>query len=149
MRWTPLILVLMGAFALPPALVAQEAEDEPDMLRLSFFMCDTNRLDEALAEAESQVIPVWKELVKEGMVESYGYFVHRWADEWNVGIYTIAESIDAVIKASEEAGRRLEARYGDAPSVFGQACPHHRDGFYAFGPGTGDDEEDEDDEGGS
>ncbi len=98
-----------------------------------------------MEEAESRVIPVWNDLVKEGMVQSYGYIVHRWADEWNVGIYTIAESIDAVIKASDEAGRRLEAVFGDAPSAFGQACPHHRDGFYAIGPSTQDDE----DEGGS
>lgn len=149
MRRAPLMLILLGALAFPSALAAQEDDDEPETLRLSFFMCDTNRLDEALAEAESRVIPVWKDLVNEGMVESYGYFVHRWADEWNVGIYTIGESIDAVIKASEEAGRRLQERYGDTPSTFGEACPHHRDGFYAFGPGTGDDEEDEDDEGGS
>lgn len=53
---------------------------------------------------------MWKELVKVKMVESYGYFVHRWADEWNVRIYTVASSIDAVIKASEEAGRRLQQR---------------------------------------
>ncbi len=148
MRGTPLILILLSAFALPPALAAQEDDDAPEMLRLSFFMCDTNQLEEALAEAESQTIPVWNELVKEGMVQSYGYIVHRWADEWNVGIYTVATSIDAVIKASDEAGRRLEARYGDAPSVFGQACPHHRDGFYAIGPTT-DDDDDDDDGGGS
>jgi hypothetical protein len=137
MRLLPLILILVAAIAAPPTLVAQEGEDAPSMLRLSFFMCNTTRLDEALQEAEEKVIPVWEELVAEGMVDNYGYIVHRWADEWNVGIYTIAESVDAVIKASEEAARRIEQRYGDSADAFGQACPHHRDGFYAFGPSTG------------
>ena len=143
MRGISVVLVLLAAIAMPQNLVAQEDDDSPSMLRLSFFMCDTNQLEAAMAEVEAQDIPVWQELVDEGMVESYGYFQHAWASEWNVGLYTVAESIEAVIAASAEAGSRLEARYGDDQGVFGQACPHHRDGFYTFGPST----EDDDDEG--
>jgi hypothetical protein len=106
-------------------------------------MCDSNQLGDVLEEVESQNIPVWDELVDEGMVQSFGYFVHSWASEWNLGVYTLAESIDAVIKASEEAGQRLDERYGDAQSVMSEACPHHRDGFYDMGPSTGGDEEEE------
>ncbi len=148
MRGLPLVLVLLAAIAAPGNLVAQEEDDSPPMLRLSFYMCNTNRIDDAMEEVESQDIPVWNELVAEGMVEDYGYIIHRWADEWNVGIYTIAESIDAVIKASAEAGRRIEERYGDGPNVFGEACPHHRAGFYVVGPSTDDDEDDDAGEGG-
>lgn len=149
---SPVVLMLLAALAAPAGLSAQQAQQQaqpqaeegpPSTLRLSFFLCDGNRMDEALEEAETRDIPVWKELVAEGMVENYGYIVHSWASEWNIGIYTIAESIDAVIKASEEAGRRLDEKYGDAESVFDQACPHHRDGFYTFGPSTDEDEEGE------
>ncbi|UCF18817.1 MAG: hypothetical protein JSU87_12890 [Gemmatimonadota bacterium] len=140
MRSYSLVLILLAAIATPANLVAQESESPPT-LRLSFFMCDFNQLDAAMEEVESQVIPVWDELVKEGMVMSHGFFVHSWASEWNVGIYTVAESIDAVIKASDEAGRRLAARYGEDPGAFGTACPHHRDGFYVMGPSTGNEEE--------
>jgi hypothetical protein len=143
MRRLSTLLILLAAIAVPKGLLAQESETPPT-LRLSFFMCDFNKLGEAMDEVETRVIPVWKELVEEGMVENHGFFVHSWASEWNVGIYTIAPSIDAVVKASAEAGRRLEAMYGDGPSVFGQACPHHRDGFYVIGPSTGDDDEDDD-----
>ncbi len=146
MRSLSLVLILLAAIATPATLAAQE-DESPPTLRLSFFMCDFNQLEAAMEEVESQVIPVWNELVKEGMVMSHGFFVHSWASEWNVGIYTVAESIDAVIKASEEAGSRLEARYGEGPGAFGQACPHHRDGFYTLGPSTDDD--DDEDEGGS
>lgn len=138
MRSIPVVVLLLAAAAFPSTLAAQAGEEGPPTLRLSFFMCDTNQLDAAMAEVEARDIPIWKELVAEGMVLNYGYFRHSWADEWNVGIYTVASSIDAVIKASEEAGRRFEARYGDGPDTFGQACPHHRDGFYTLGP-TADD----------
>ncbi len=104
-------------------------------------MCDFNKLDEALEEVEAQNIPVWNELIAEGMVESHGYFVHAWASEYNVGIYTIGESIESIIAAVEESGQRLGDRYGDGPSAFGQACPHHRDGFYVLGPSAGSDDE--------
>ena len=124
----------------------EEPEEEPPIVRLSFFMCDLGggngeRIEE---ELESQVIPVWKELVSEGRgVQDYGYIFHWWADEWNVGIYTIAESIQAIIDAEEEADNRLEQRYGEGPTAFGQACPHHRDGFYTLGPNTGPGPEEE------
>ena len=146
MRRLPLVLVLLAMIAAPGSLVAQEEDEDesPMTLRLSFYMCDSNRIDEALEEVESQDIPVWQELVDEGMVENYGHIVHSWASEWNIGIYTIAESIDAVIQASQEAGSRLEEKYGeDAPNVFGEVCPHHRDAFYTFGPSTEDADDDD------
>ena len=90
-----------------------------------------------MEEVEAQSIPVWNELIAEGMVESHGYFVHAWASEYNVGIYTIGESIASIIAAVEESGQRLEELYGDGPSAFGEACPHHRDGFYVLGPSAG------------
>lgn len=135
-----LLVPLLAALAIPGTLVAQEEGDQPPALRLSFYMCDFTKLDEAMEEAESQSIPVWNDLIAEGMVQSHGYFVHSWASEYNVGIYTIGESIESIIAAVEESGRRLQERYGDGPSAFGQACPHHRDGFYVLGPSAGMDE---------
>lgn len=133
-----LALAAVTALALPLTAVAQEEEPDPPVLRLSFFMCNLgdgngDAIDEELT---TRVIPIWNALVDEGKVQQYGYFYHWWADEWNVGIYTLAESIQAIIDAEEEAGNRLEAQYGDAPTTFGRACPHHRDGFYIMGPNT-------------
>lgn len=135
---TLLALAAVTALALPLTAVAQEEEPDPPVLRLSFFMCNFGdgsgeAIDEELT---TRVIPVWNALVDEGRVQQYGYFYHWWADEWNVGIYTLAESIQAIIDAEEEAGNRLEAQYGDGPSPFLEACPHHRDGFYTMGPNT-------------
>ena len=139
-----LFLTALAAFVVPSLALAQEEERDPPVLRLSFFMCDLSegKGDSIQEEIETQDMPIWNALVDEGMVESYGYFFHWWADEWNVGLYTIAPTIQAILDANEEATERLEAKYGEnAPSVMATACPHHRDGFYTMGPSTMDDEE--------
>jgi hypothetical protein len=133
------MFLALAALAVPAAAVAQEEEPDPPVLRLSFFMCDlSGGKGEAIQEEiETQDMPIWNALVDEGMVESYGYFFHWWADEWNVGLYTIAPTIQAILDASEEAGNRFETQYGEnAPSAMAEACPHHRDGFYTLGPTT-------------
>lgn len=137
-----LSIALLG---LPLAGSAQEAEEEdPEVLRISFFKCNLGggNGDRIAEEIETRDMPIWNALVDEGLVEQYGYFYHWWADEWNVGIYTIGESIQAIVDANDEAGNRTEAQYGDAPTAFEQACPEHRDGFYTVGPSTEDDEPD-------
>jgi hypothetical protein len=134
-----LVLAALAVLIVPSAALAQEEEPDPPVLRLSFFMCDLSgeKGDAIEEEIETQDMPIWNALVDEGMVESYGYFFHWWADEWNVGLYTIAPTIQAILDASEEAGNRLEAQYGEnAPSAMAEACPHHRDGFYTMGPTT-------------
>lgn len=139
-----LFLTALAALVVPSLALAQEEEPDPPVLRLSFFMCDLSegKGDAIQEEIETQDMPIWNALVDEGMVESYGYFFHWWADEWNVGLYTIAPTIQAILDANEEATERLEAKYGEnAPSVMATACPHHRDGFYTMGPSTMDDEE--------
>ncbi|HEY7472676.1 MAG TPA: hypothetical protein VIE68_10065 [Gemmatimonadota bacterium] len=146
-RLHPILLGLatLAAVALPMNAFAQETEEEaPPVLRLSFFMCDLSggKGDAIQEEIETRQMPIWNAIVDEGTVDSYGVFFHWWADEWNVGIYTIAPTLQAIIDAADEAGERMDAQYGEnAPSVFATACPHHRDGFYTMGPSTMDDEE--------
>jgi hypothetical protein len=135
----------LAALALPMNVIAQEAEEpDPPVLRLSFFMCNLsgNNGNAIQEEIETRDMPIWNALADEGMIESYGYFFHWWADEWNLGIYTIAPTIQAILDANEEATERFEAQYGEnAPSAIGDHCPHHRDGFYTMGPSTMDDEQ--------
>lgn len=149
MRRISLALGLLVALALPAAAVAQDDADEaPPTLRMSFYRCDFSQLGTAMEEIQSLAMPIWQELVDEEMIASYGHFIHAWASEWNVGVYTVAEDIPAVLAAVDEFGRRMEERNPDAANTFAEACPEHRDGFYVFGPRTNDNDED-DDEGGS
>lgn len=141
-----LLAALLVVSVTNSAWAQEEQEEDPPILRLSFYKCDLNVNPEQVEEEiTTEVIPVWEELVSEDRgIEDYGYFIHAWADEWNVGIYTIGESIAAIVDAAEEAGNRLEERYGDdGPSAFAQACPQHRDGFYVIGPSTGMDQDQE------
>ena len=138
-----LALVAIAALAVPGTVLAQVAEEDPTVLRLSFFMCNFSggNGDAIEQEIESRDMPIWNALVDEGMIQSYGYFYHWWADEWNLGIYTIAPTLQAILDANAEATERFEAQYGEnVPSAIGTACPHHRDGFYTLGPSTDDDE---------
>ncbi len=127
---------LLAAIALPGVLAAQDVPTPPT-LRLSFYECDMNQLGPTGQQIENLEIPIWDELVDEGMVQSYGYFFHSWASEWNVGIYTIAADIPAILSATEEFGNRMQERHPDADGGLNQVCPHHRDGFYTLGPRTG------------
>lgn len=140
MRAIRTTLGLLIALALPSAAAAQDAPPPPT-LRLSFYQCDLNRLEATEEQIETMEMPIWNELVDEGMVQQYGHFFHAWADEWNVGIYTVAESIEAVIAATEEFGNRMLERHPDADAGLNQVCPSHRDGFYVMGPRTGMGEE--------
>ena len=133
---------LAAALAWPTAALAQEEDDDSPTLRISMFQCHWDQMGALMEELENRTVPIWDELVDEGMVMSAGTFVHAWADEWNLGIYTVAPSIQAVLDFNEEVARRYEERYPEAEDVFGPACPKHRDGFYVMGPRTGQDEGD-------
>ena len=85
MRRLSLHLGLFAALALPGALAAQDG-DQPPTLRLSFYQCNLGEIDPVMEQIESMEMPIWNELVDEGMVASYGHFIHAWASEWNVGI---------------------------------------------------------------
>ncbi len=148
MRKVPpiLCLILVAVFAAARPAAAQD-EDTPPTLRISMFQCDWDKVEDAMEQLEEITLPVWNELVDEGMIMDAGTFIHAWADEWNVGIYTVAPSIQAVLDFTAEAGRRIEERHPDAPNTFGEACPRHRDGFYVLGPSTGMDDDDGEGEG--
>lgn len=133
-------LCLAATLAAPTATLAQEDDDSPT-LRISMFQCKWDQMGDLMEELQSRTVPIWDELVDEGMVMSAGTFVHAWADEWNLGIYTVAPSIQAVLDFNEEVGRRYEERYPEAEDTFGAACPKHRDGFYVMGPRTGQEED--------
>ncbi|MDX1577386.1 MAG: hypothetical protein R3266_02835 [Gemmatimonadota bacterium] len=139
MRRLPLCLMLLVGLALPAGLVAQDA-DAPPILRLSFYQCDLSSIGPVMEQVEALEMPIWNELVDEGMIDSYGHFIHAWADEWNVGIYTVAETIDDIVQAAAEAGARMQERHPDADGGLNAACPAHRDNFYVMGPSTDDDD---------
>lgn len=139
MRKLALAVALVAAAALAwPAGATAQQQDGPPSLRLSFMICDWSAVGDLMAEADSVEIPVWEELKSEGLILDHGYFVHAWADEWNVAVYTVGTDVTQIIEAVEEANRRLGERYPNLPNPFDEACPQHRDAFYTMGPNTMD-----------
>lgn len=140
MRKLSAFLALLVGLAVPSALLAQDA-DAPSVLRLSFYQCDLTEIGPVVEAIEAQQMPIWNDLVEEGMIDSYGHLIHAWADEWNFGIYTVGESVTAIIDAQTEFGERMQGVEPDPATNLNAVCPAHRDNFYFMGPSTGDDEE--------
>ena len=140
MRKLSVTLGMLVALVVPAGLAGQDAE-VPPTLRLSFHQCNLNEIGPAMEQIEGMELPIWEELVAEDMIASYGHFVHSWASEWNVGIYTVAADIEAVLAANAEFGTRMQERHPNADNGLNQVCPTHRDGFYLMGPRTGVDDE--------
>lgn len=79
---------------------------------------------------DSLFVPILKELVDEGMILSFGQFVHSWGDEWNVNYWYTAKDMASFEKFWSEYVKRVRSRH---PGAFGQAVKYftaHKDNIY-------------------
>ena len=143
-RLTRLCMVCGLALALAPISI-QAQEDGPPTVMMSSAQCDRNTLDDVLDNARERGLPIWQELVNEGMIWSYGLLRHWWGDEWNLVNVMLAADEAAVMAANDEFGSRYDDLYPD-DNMYITNCPKHRDVFYRGIAGT---EEDSDEEHGS
>ena len=140
-RITTLLMVCSLALALAPISI-QAQEDGPPTIMMSAAQCDRNTLDDVLDNARERGLPIWQELVNEGMIGSYGILRHWWGDEWNMVTVILAADEAAVITANDEFGSRFNDLYPD-DNMYIRNCPKHRDTFYRGIAGTdGDDDND-------
>ncbi len=137
-----LSLVVLAVFALPLTAVAQEEEAEAEglpnyTLVISSWACDISHLGEVAEQYRDTVLPVYTEMVEEGLVLNWGTYFHDWADEWNFNIYTVTTDKEAFFAAVTEAGSRINANTeDDAPNALLDYCKSHKDGIYVLGPRT-------------
>ncbi len=114
---------------------AQDEEAaEPGALVISYFKCDFNELGAIADETDSLAIPIYRELVDEGMLWGSGMMGHDWAGYENVIYWYTGESKEKVFAAIDEYGKRFEERHPDIEQI---ACHGHRDAIYTMGPNTG------------
>ena len=142
-RLTTLCMVCSLALVLAP--ISIQAQDGPPTVMMSSAQCDRNTLDDVLDNARERGLPIWQELVNEGMIRSSGILRHWWGDEWNMVSVMLAEDEAAVIAANDEFGSRYSDLYPD-DNMYITNCPKHRDVFYQGIAGT-DGESDEEDNG--
>jgi len=79
---------------------------------------------------DSLFVPILKELVDEGMILSFGQFVHSWGDEWNVNYWYTTKDMASFEKFWSEYVKRVSSRH---PGAFGQAVKYftaHKDNIY-------------------
>jgi hypothetical protein len=139
-RLTTLLMVCSLALALAP--ISIQAQDGPPTIMMSSAQCDRSTLSDVLDNARERGLPIWQELVNEGMIESQGILQHWWGDEWNMVSVMVAADVAAVVAANAEFGSRFNDLYPD-DDTFITNCPRHRDVFYqAIVATDGDDEDD-------
>jgi hypothetical protein len=104
-----LTLVLIGCLALP----ATEGEATGGaVLVVSSFKCDYAELGTINSNWEEYWLPVFQELVDEGMIDASGTYYHLWGDEWNVNWYIVSEDVPAFLDAYQEGFRRISTNSG-------------------------------------
>jgi len=115
------------ALALAP--ISIQAQDGPPTVMMSSAQCDRNTLSDLLDNGRERALPIWQDLVNEGMIESHGTLRHWWGDEWNLVSVMVAADVAAVVAANAEFGSRFNDLYPD-DDTFITNCPRHRDVFY-------------------
>lgn len=126
-------LALAGAILIPGVAIAQDGDDAPTpTLMVSQWQCPLPSLTDIISEAQEFSLPVYQAMVDEGLVLSWGVFIHDWADEWNVGFWTTTTDREAFFAAWTEAGQRTQAARGEdaEPNPLVTNCTAHKDNMY-------------------
>ena len=107
------------------------AQDEPSqpIVVASYHQCDWNGLGDLVTQDRERTLPIFQDMVDEGMIYSAGTGVHDYGDEWNMVTWHVADDMEAAMAATEEVARRYNEAYpGDG--LFLETCPKHRDVIY-------------------
>jgi hypothetical protein len=104
------------------------AQETPPTIFVTSWQCDRTAMDDII-DLTHQVMPIYQELVNEGVIWSYAVAVHHWGDEWNYVTITLAGDMAAGIRAGDEFDRRAQERFGE-DETFIANCPTHRDNIY-------------------
>jgi len=120
---------MVCGLALALAPISIQAQDGPPTVMMSSAQCDRNTLSDVLDNMRERGLPIWQDLVDEGMIQSQGILQHWWGDEWNMVSVMVAADVAAVVAANDEFGSRFNDLYPD-DDTFITNCPRHRDVFY-------------------
>ena len=83
------VLGLAMSLVVAPDLRAQDADDAPGAVAVSYWKCSYANFGDTIALMNDVPRTVWDELVAEGMLADFGILTHQWGDEWNLVFYTV------------------------------------------------------------
>jgi hypothetical protein len=130
-------IMLAGLVALSTSAVAQEEEGPSMYTYATYFYCDVTGQERADEIVKSTNAPVYDQMVKEGKMSAWGWLAHHTGGKWRRIQYHQAPSVEALLDAQEEMGKRLDAATDGAPdNEFGKICNAHDDYIWAVEAGS-------------
>ena len=132
-------IVLFGLAAIASSAVAQEKEAPTRFTYATYFYCDVNGQDRVDEIVKTQNAPVYDQLVKEGVISSWGWLAHHTGGKWRRIQYYQASSVAGLLDAQAEMNKRLDGVDDKADKDFGKICNAHEDYIWEVESGSSGD----------
>lgn len=127
------LIVILCAFSFFLSVQSILAQEEgPGTLVFSQNMVAMKDIGKVNKIIDSLTVPIWQELMDEGMLMGWGQLNHEWGDEWNCNFYYVAKDKDAFFAAWNEFVKRMGERHPDAWKEMIPAFQAHKDNIYYF-----------------
>jgi len=137
MHKSKICFMLAGLVALSTSAVAQEEEGPSRFTYATYFYCDVTGQERADEIVKSTNAPVYDKMVAEGNMLGWGWLAHHTGGKWRRIQYHQASSVEALLDAQEEMGKRLDASVDKALGTeFGKICNSHEDYIWAVEAGS-------------
>lgn len=137
------LTLALTALLFAPQAVAQDDNTSTENMTaaapstlMSYWLCDTDHLEEVVQTFDTYVKPAAKEVVNEGMLTNWGLMLDNSGDEWNLVSHMSAEDEATLMAGRSEIKRRSGARAEAAgedtiqPSPIEKHCSNYKDTFY-------------------
>ena len=125
------------ALGMAGSAIAQDEEESLGFTYATYLYCDSSNeaaADKFVAEHE---VPVMDKLVKDGVINRWGWMRHHTGGEWRRIRWFGADSVVAALNGVEAMGEALDKALGDdaGPGV-GASCKSHEDYIWQVQAGT-------------
>ena len=133
-------ILLTGLVALSTSALAQEEEGASMYTYATYFYCDVTGQERADEIVKSTNAPVYDQMVEEGKISSWGWLAHHTGGKWRRVQYHQAPSLEALLDAQEEMGKRIDTEANEALGTeFGKICNAHDDYIWEVEQGSAGD----------
>ena len=137
-------IMLAGLVAFSTSALAQEEEVKEEgpssFTYASYFYCDVTGQERVDEIVKSTYAPVYDQMVKEDEISGWGWLAHHTGGKWKRILYHQAPSVEALLDAQEEMGKRFDASVDESLNTeFGKICNTHDDYIWAVEAGSASD----------
>ena len=127
-----LSIILCAYFFLISAQSIFAQNEGPGTLVFSQNMVAMKDMGKVNKLIDSLSVPIWNEIMNEGMLMGWGQLNHEWGDEWNCNFYYIAKDKESFFAAWDEFVKRMGERHPDAWKEMIPAFQAHKDNVYYY-----------------